>query len=155
MSMPVIRPLPIETKGKSFFKRLFVWLTSIRRWEVVEDWHFTIPDGNRIVIPSGFIFDGASIPRFLWGLLSPVGLLLVPGLIHDYGYKHNMLIRILGDGSKESFRHGAGQKYFDQLFLDVAKQVNGMSIIDYLAWLSLRLFGRFAWNGHRERDTLF
>jgi hypothetical protein len=44
----------------------------------------TLKDGTEIILPADFELDGASIPRIFWGILSPVGLLLIPGLIHDY-----------------------------------------------------------------------
>ena len=67
--------------------RLLVWIFEVRKWELMENWYFTLNDDVQIVINKGFVFDGASIPRPLWAFLSPVGLLLIPGLIHDYGYK--------------------------------------------------------------------
>ena len=35
-----------------------------------------------------FQFDGASIPKFLRTFFSPVGVLLMGGLVHDYMYKY-------------------------------------------------------------------
>ena len=48
-----------------------------------KDFEYKI-NGNNYVIPAGFKFDGASIPKFLHTFLSPVGVLLMGGLIHDY-----------------------------------------------------------------------
>ena len=45
-------------------------------------------NGKNFIIPKGFKFDGASVPKFLGQFLSPVGVLLIGGLIHDYGYKY-------------------------------------------------------------------
>ena len=51
-------------------------------------------NGNKYVIPAGFKFDGASIPKFLHPFLSPqVGVLLIGGLVHDYAYKYATLLR--------------------------------------------------------------
>ena len=41
----------------------------------------------------GFVFDGASIPKFLRTFFSPVGVLLMGGLVHDYAYKYACLKR--------------------------------------------------------------
>ena len=48
----------------------------------LEYWH----DGERyrIVIPAGFEFNQASIPRILWPIVPPSGLGKVPPLVHDY-----------------------------------------------------------------------
>jgi hypothetical protein len=44
-------------------------------------------------IPTHYIFDGASIPRIIWGLigLTPHGVMNGPALPHDYGYEHQGL----------------------------------------------------------------
>ena len=151
--MPILRPLPIETKDKSLLKRTGAWLSATRKWEVMEDWHYTY-GLYTILIPKGFIFDGASIPKIFRNLLSPTGILLIPGLLHDFAYKYNYLLyqdqqlklinKIYG---------GFSQGFFDQIFLDVAKQVNGMHKIDKLAYYALRLGGKKAWNKHRRNDN--
>ena len=41
---------------------------------------------------AGFQFDGASIPKFLHPFFSPVGVLLMGGLVHDYAYKYETLL---------------------------------------------------------------
>ena len=35
--MPDLRPLPIKTKGKGFFKAIVMWLLGTRNWEVIND----------------------------------------------------------------------------------------------------------------------
>ena len=82
--MPVLQPIPIETKNKGFWKGILLWLLGKRQWEVAEDFWFTLEGGN-YMIPAGFQFDGASVPKFLATFLSPTGVLLIGGLVHDYG----------------------------------------------------------------------
>jgi hypothetical protein len=122
----------------------------IRRWRLLENWFYAW-EGGYVIIPKGFEFDGASIPRPFWFFLSPVGLLLIPGLIHDYGYRFGFLWKIsageLAKTGLEEKRH-----YWDKVFKDVGKAVNGFAIIDWIAWLALWLFGGGAWRdweGHR------
>ena len=55
--MPHIKPLPIKTKGKGFWKAIVMWLLSTRNWELTQDWKYNI-DGTDYVIPKGFTFDG-------------------------------------------------------------------------------------------------
>lgn len=152
MNMPKLSPLPIKTLGKSFFPRIWAWVTEVRKWELVEDWEYELPDKTIVVIPKHFIFDGASIPRPLWGILSPTGLLLIPGLIHDFGYRYDYIwVRDI-TGKVHKDKEGYGQKCWDKLFYEVGKKVNGMKIIDALAWLALASMGRFAWKANRERN---
>ena len=49
-----------------------------------------VRNGSRhFVIPAGYRSDGASVPRFLWRLLSPciAPVTLEPSIVHDYMYE--------------------------------------------------------------------
>ena len=153
--MPKLCPLPIETKGQHTLTRIWRWVTSVRKWELLEDWEYEQLDNEPVIlIPKGFVFDGASIPRVLWGLLSPTGLLLIPGLIHDFAYRYDYLWAIDSDGKIFIHEEGAGRKHWDLMFQKVGLEVNGMPIIDKLAWLALALFGMIAWNKNRKLNAV-
>ena len=79
---PHMKPIRIPTQEKGFWSAIFMWLLGVRRWEIVEDFFFEVK-GVEYVIPKGFTFDGASVPKFLATFLSPVGVLLIGGLVHD------------------------------------------------------------------------
>lgn len=154
MILPALRPLPIKTKHRNFLVRIWKWMTSIRKWEVVEEWEYQLPDETRVVIPKGFTFDGASIPRPLWGLLSPTGLLLVPGLIHDFGYRYDYLWAVDSKGFAWRYKKNAGQWFWDGIFRKVGVQVNGLAVIDSIAWITLVLGGWLAWRSNRKQDSV-
>ena len=103
---------------------------------------------NEYIIPVGFVFDGASIPKFLRTFFSPVGVLLMGGLVHDYAYKYACLKRT-GKGGLLI----VDQKRADEIFRDICIEVNGFYTMNRLAYWSLRLGGFVAWNGHRKRDN--
>jgi len=91
-SMPALKPVPIPTKNqKTVIHKLTAFIFEVRKWELVENWHYTLCDGVELIIPKGFRFDGASIPRPFGAILNPIGLLLIPGLLHDYGYKYDQI----------------------------------------------------------------
>ena len=146
--MPHIKPLPIKTKGKGFWKAIVMWLLSTRNWELTQDWKYNL-DGNDYVIPKGFTFDGASIPKFLRTFFSPVGVLLIGGLVHDYMYKYTHCKPVSAKGALLV----VDQKKADQIFRDINIVVNGFYTMNYLAYWSLRIGGFVAWNGHRKRDN--
>mgnify|MGYP000338234528 FL=1 len=75
-----MRPIKIPTAGKGFWGAIWLWFMRSRHWEIAKDFHFKI-DEVEYVIPKGFQFDGASIPKFLHTWLSPVGVLLMGGLL--------------------------------------------------------------------------
>ena len=148
-NMPKMSPMPIATKDKGFFKGVWMWLMGSRHWEIVEDWKFEL-EGKKYVVPAGFQFDGASVPKFLATFLSPVGVLLMGGLVHDYAYKYATLRK---DTKKYSDIGSITQKDADILFRDICIEVNGFKVLNYLAYWSLRLAGFVAWNGHKKRGT--
>ena len=146
--LPHLQPVKISTKGKGFWKGIIMWLTSTRNWVITKDWKYKI-DGNEYVIPKGFQFDGASIPKFLRTFFSPVGVLLIGGLVHDYMYKYSALKSVQAKGALLL----VDQKKADQIFRDINIEVNGFYFMNYLAYWSLRLGGFVAWNGHRKRNA--
>ena len=141
---PHMKPIKIPTKGKGFWTAIMLWVFGTRRWEITKDFHYSL-NGENFIIPKGFKFDGASVPKFLAQFLSPVGLLLIGGLIHDYGYKYETLLR------KNKTPNGIrSQKWMDKTFRDINIEVNGFYFLNYLAYWALRLGGWVAWNKHRK-----
>lgn len=152
-AMPILRPIPIPTRRVRYLTALWNWVTMIRRWELVEQWQYELPNKSNIVIPAGFKFDGASIPRVFWAILSPTGLLLIPGLVHDFGYGYDFLLKPMTDGNFPRYQERAGRRYWDRLFLQVAIEVNGFKIINRIAWAALWAFGGFAWRSKRNSPS--
>jgi len=146
--LPHLQPVRIPTKGKGFWKGILLWLLSTRNWVIIKDWKYKINDVV-YVIPKGFQFDGASIPKFLRTFFSPVGVLLIGGLVHDYMYKYTACKPV----NKKDPLLVVDQKKADQIFRDININVNGFYTMNYLAYWSLRLGGFVAWNGHRKRNA--
>ena len=46
---------------------------------LLEDFEF-----NGVVVPKGFVSDGATIPRIFWAILPPVDRYFPAALVHDY-----------------------------------------------------------------------
>jgi len=143
--LPHLQPVRIATKGKGFWKGIIMWLLTTRNCVTTKDWKYKINDVE-YVIPAGFQFDGASIPKFLRTFFSPVGVLLIGGLVHDYMYKYTACKPL----NKKDPLLLVDQKKADQIFRDINIEVNGFYFMNYLAYWSLRLGGFVAWNGHRK-----
>jgi len=139
LNMPTVKPIPFP-EGKGYFKTL---LSYIRWWEVVEDYKVTIPGIVPIVIPRGFIFDGASIPKLFWNLMSPTGILLIPGIIHDYAYRYHGLI--IEEHGVQSYRY-MSKGEADALFLEIADYANGLPILNKIAYLAVKWYGIGSWS---------
>lgn len=58
-----------------------------RNWQVIEDLYIQLSDGRRMLIKAGTIWDGASIPKWLWWLFKPIDEGALGDLIHDELWK--------------------------------------------------------------------
>lgn len=152
--MPVLRPIPMPTVNQtSLLNKILVFVFQVRRWRVEEAFIFS-HKGKQYAVHAGFEFDGASIPKPLWALLSPVGLLLIPGLIHDYGYRYNG-IYILDENNKPVWDETLStQSDWDELFEEIGKDVNQMPVLNELAKFALWLGGFKAWNTWRDKKEV-
>jgi hypothetical protein len=61
---------------------------SSRCFRLTEDFTYLSAVGA-ITVPSGFVTDGASIPKIFWSILSPFGDYFAAAVIHDYLYSNN------------------------------------------------------------------
>ena len=77
-----------------------------------------------------------------------MGVLLIGGLVHDYGYKHEVLL--LADKKKATSKKS--QKWMDQTFRDINIDQNGFKVINWIAYLALRGGGWLAWRKHRKNN---
>jgi len=118
---PIVRPLP----NKNLY-------------ELVTAFH-TIIDGIEVDIPEGFIFDGASVPRFLWSIIGSPYLpqYIGAGLVHDYLYRTGIVSR----------------KKADQIFYDLLRDNKVSKFYARKMYWGVRFGGWKAWNKHRKNDT--
>jgi len=146
--LPHMQPIRIKTKEKGFWGAIWLWILTVRTWTITKDFHFKLR-GVGYVIPKGFTFDGASVPKFLASFLSPTGVLLIGGLIHDYAYKYAAL---KPKNDKDALLI-VNQHEADKIFRDINIEVNGFHFLNYLAYWALRIGGFIAWNGHRKNNA--
>lgn len=144
--MPKMQPLPVSKRGER------------RRWLILEDWTFDLLGAYQIyVIKKGFIFDGASIPRLFWNLLSPTGYLFLAGLIHDWIYKFAFVwTRSVNAKGKPGrlYKMPLSKEEADRIFQDVADSIAmGEKCWTGIAKKTLDWFGHTAWDEHREREA--
>ena len=94
--------------------------------------------GKILVVPAGFECDGTSVPRFLWGTVSPQihPETLRAAIAHDYLYRHAPARWT--------------RKEADDLFYDLCR-ADGLSWsrAQYAYW-ALRIFGGSAWKGDKK-----
>ncbi len=64
-----------------------------RRWLLLNEFSFT-HQGVCYCVPSGFVTDFASTPRFFWRLFPPTGKYGKAAVIHDYLYRIGAVPRV-------------------------------------------------------------
>ena len=154
LAMPILKPIRIRTKELGFLRAQWRWATRIRWWDLMADWRYTLSDGHEIVIPKDFQFDGASIPRIFRTFLSPVGILLLPGLAHDFAYRYDYLLEQSAPGAPYTrYSEGAGRANWDNLFREISTEINGFLNLNRFIWLALRIGGWWSWGKKRKNPA--
>lgn len=105
-------------------------------WKVCIAFSYISNKGERIDIPEGFIFDGASIPRFLWSVVGhPLEqIYLAAACIHDYLYVKQYYTRRRSDG----------------IFLEAMRDKGVAWLRRTMMWLAVRIFGREPWENYKK-----
>ena len=154
LEMPILKPVRIRTKELDFLRARWRWATRLRWWDLVADWRHTLSDGHEIVTPKDFQFDGASIPRLFRTFLSPVGILLLPGLVHDFAYRYDYLLEQSEPGPPYTlYRKGVGRAAWDRLFREMSTEINGSPVFNWVIWLALRIGGWWSWGKKRKNPV--
>lgn len=152
MIMPKLQPFPIKTQKYNLLIKMWKLLARKRQWQIIEDWHYRLPNHRIIVIPKGFIFDGSSYPWIVWLFFSPTGLLLIPVIIHEFCFKYNYLWG-LQDGMVFKFKENSGFLYWSQLIRKIGIERNELMFIDYFIWCLTILFGWVNWGLFRRKKS--
>jgi len=106
----------------------------------------------KIIIPSGFTYDGTSVPRFLWSIIGiyPDGIHRPASLIHDYIY-HNKGLTPYGveyTYSNEKWVPAQirwDRKDSDRLFCRMLKELGVSKFKRRIMYYAVRTFGYFWW----------
>lgn len=94
-------------------------------------------------IPEGYVTDGCSVPKALWGIFPPLGAFLVPGLIHDYLYESK---EIKLEKSGEWYVYRFTRKEADDYFLQLLNLYSPLTKRrNYIRYLVVRAFGKAYW----------
>jgi hypothetical protein len=78
---------PVRIPASSLPAPVVTYLVASRTWLLEQAYAYR--DGpHRIVVPAGFEFDLASVPRSLWSLIAPFELSIAAPLLHDFLYRY-------------------------------------------------------------------
>jgi hypothetical protein len=142
MKQPEIKKIK---SNKSFLRRLIThWFS----FELLKNYRFSFYlNGKKhiFIIPKGFIYDGATIPWYLWKYLNilPIGKHNPATIIHDFIYEtEGHLVDVMGQNVKVS-RTFCDDLYRDQLLMlgypieTVVKIRKSIKVFGFLFWREL------------------
>lgn len=112
-------------------------LASWRVWQLLEPLRYEAGEegsGRWIVVPAGFSFDGASVPRWLWALLPATGRYFRAAAVHDY------LLSLLRGGSGHPM--APSRWAADREFRIACRACGVRLLIAWGMWAAVRIFGR-------------
>ncbi len=88
-----------------------------------------------IIIPAGFVTDGGSVPRPLWGIVSPWGTASKAYVLHDFLYHQQTRSRFVCDA----------------ILLEALEVLKVNFFQRFLVYRGVRLGGWVAYGKHRKR----
>ena len=152
MRMPVLRQIYRTPEGP-WWRRIAAFFLRPVVYEVAAPFFFesTSLDGTtfRLYLPKGFRSDLASTPRLTWLLgYRPDGFLLIPGLFHDFLYRHGFIVAVIPgeDGQEDKVvLLGASKYWADRLLMHLAHEIGGLHLPGRLAFIALTVCGWPAW----------
>jgi hypothetical protein len=138
-------------------------------WEVVEPFEYCLgePDGpERVIVPSGFLTDFASIPRPLWGWLPPTGKYGKAAVIHDALYQNRTvwcratpvsLGIVMAYGGTIGY---VAQSRFvergeaDAILNEGMKVLKVSRFVRWIVYSGVRVGGHWAWEKYRKEERV-
>jgi len=113
---------------------------NINNYELLQDVNIRLSDGRKLTIPKGYVWDLASVPRWLWSLVPPDNDAELAFLIHDYLYENHKTL-------------GYNQEFCDNEMRIWSKELNGTknkyslrNIDNFIRYYAVRLFGKKVFN---------
>lgn len=98
----------------------------------------SLPNGEKVIVPRGYITDLASIPRVFRAIFNVNGLLRAPAVLHDWLYSSQRFTRAQSDA----------------IFLQ-AMESRGIGRAErYAVYAAVRSFGWYYWSKRKATDGL-
>lgn len=125
----------------------------IYKLETTYAYQWIAPDGRarRLIIPAGFICDGASVPKILWHFMLPDGLHRAAALVHDFLYEYRGKLPIgsyqrLTGNKWEIIDAQWERRHADKMFARILRESNVSKFKRRNAYRAVRAGGWTYWN---------
>ena len=119
-----------------------------RMWRLAEAFTYesTVHGDRCLTVPADFLTDFASIPRFFWRLLPPIGIYGKAAVIHDYLYHTPGLFWL----TRMQLKGNPGQicrRYADDIFFEAMGVLGVGWLTRHTLYWAVRRFGGAAYKG--------
>lgn len=119
------------------------------RMRVLRD--FIWKGARTVVVPAGYVFDGASIPRLFWRVIGgPWGPYRDAAAVHDYLYSDGHLAFPDQPDADGKRRPGITRQEADDIFYRIMLEVGISRFKASLMRRAVRIGGRKAWQEYRR-----
>lgn len=151
---PIERAVYKVAPKRNWYQKLFKFFTYRRWFEVMSDYIVWVPVLNSyILIPFGFLSDGASVPKILNSLFNTNGMLLLGAWPHDFGYRYMCLILIdeqTGEMQIKPFTKSELDAVFESLCAWESKFNRAAAVATFV----LSIAGFIGWNENRRAGNI-
>jgi hypothetical protein len=131
----------VFTKKNPIIKSRVYGKNTINKYTLINAISIQLTDGKVITIPKGFEWDLASVPKFLWWLMSPDVDSEIAYLIHDYLYINQTLPRKEAD--LEMYKWAVVTN-------GTRKKLTARNIDNWLRWKAVVLFGNSVYKKNKK-----
>ena len=119
-------------------------------WKVIEPFEYCVGSEFstvKVVIPTGFFTDFASVPRVLWSLLPPTGPYGKAAVVHDWLYQNPELL----DYSEPCDPMPLSRSDCDTVFFEAMGVLSVGNWTRGAVYSGVRVGGWHPWNSYRSR----
>jgi hypothetical protein len=131
----------VFTKKNPIIKSRVYGKNTINKYTLINAISIQLTDGKVITIPKGFEWDLASVPKFLWWLMSPDVDSEIAYLIHDYLYINQTLPRKEAD--LEMYKWAVVTN-------GTKNKLSARNIDNWLRWKAVVLFGNSVYKKNKK-----
>ena len=121
--------------------------TNEKKFVTTKDIALHLSTRETIIIPRGYRFDGASVPRGFWWFIPRLDDRILAVLLHDYLYWSDYGRDEMGDAKAKMF---IDKEFLLWMNVQLGDTLN--KIKNYTAYYSVKLFG---WKIFKRRNTEF
>lgn len=115
---------------------------NINNYKLMNDIVVRLSNGKIITIPKGYVWDLASVPRFLWSLVPPDSDAELAFLLHDVLYEKNIEL-----GYTQEFCDNE-MKLWSEILNGTSKEISLRNLDNTIRFLAVKWFGKKVFNNN-------